>query len=276
MQVPVLNLEDLKAINFSERIIVENSGEDYCFTTSDIINKLGDSAEELKGILSAFGEETIICRLFLLNEQVYCAIPKIYRDEFDKVTIYDAQNNPQPIEADINFVSHSTELILQTEKNIIIGQQLIIITTQTQKVGFKVPFGVHSDFESHINEKFLPENPSEIQSMLPNGKGIIPAKVINYYPRAVKPLSNLEVGETFIVTKDLGLDPRRPGATRYCLQKVSEGQEIGDFFEVWANYSLRQHYQQYGERPCTIISIEPRKNGGTNVKFARADLAKIR
>ena len=278
-QTAFLNLEDLKTIDFAEKAEVEATQQEKCLTVGKIIEKLEalENGEKLKSLLQVLGTETIICRLFWYNEQVFCAIPKIYRNEENKIAFYDAQNDPQPIksEGQIKFVSYGTEFTLQTQKNLITGHQIIAITTPEQTVAFKVPFGVHSDFQEYINGQYNPENPDAINSIMPNGKGVIPPEAVNYYPRSVRPMSFLQKGETFRVLENLGLDPRQPGATRFRLQQLDDDNNPqGSPFEVWANYSLRQHFSQYGNIPCTVISSQKTEKG-TKVKFARADLAKV-
>ncbi len=273
-KLPFLNLEDLKTINFSETLLVETTQEDCLLTVADIINKLGEEGSDLGNILRLLGEETVLCRLFFLNDKVYCSIPKIYRDESNNINLYDAKNDPDPIKADISFIEYHTDFTLQTEGNIFSGYQLIAIASENNLAAFRVPFSIHTDFQNTINEKYNPEKPNEIESLMPKSKGAVSPNIINYYPRSVVPMSHLEIGETLQVKGDLGLDPRRPGATRFQVQKMSENEPIGEIFEVWANYYLRQHYKQYGTIPCTVISKEEKDNRKI-IKFARADLARV-
>ena len=272
--LPFLNLEDLKTIKFSEIGVVETTEEEHCLSVRDVIEKLGEESEDINNILRLLGEETILCRLFMLKGEVYCSIPKIYRDESNKVKLYDAQNNPQPIEKEIKFIQFETDYAKQLDDTFIFtGYQTIMMSEGDFKIALKVPAGIFKEWQITITSQYKKDS-SQIK--MPQGKGMIPPKIINFYPRSIVPMSTLEVGQSLIIQEDLGLDPRQPGATRFRVQEfdLTLNQPVGEVFEVWANYQLRKHYQQYGQTPCTAVKKE-KKGDKTILKFARADFAKV-
>ncbi|EAZ88157.1 hypothetical protein [Crocosphaera chwakensis] len=273
-QIPFLNLEDLKTIDFSEKALVKTTGEDYCLSVSDVIDKLGEESEDINNILRLLGEETILCRLFKLKEEVYCGVPKIYRDESNKVKLYDAQNNPQPIDKEIQFIEYETDYAKQLDDSFIFtGYQTIAIKEGDLTAALKVSTGIFKEWQTTITEQYKKDSS---QVKMPQGKGTIPPQIINFYPRSIVPMSSLEVGQSLIVQENLGLDPRQPGATRFQVQEfnLDINQPVGEVFEVWANYQLRKHYQQYGQTPCTVVDKD-KKGDKTILKFARADFAKV-
>ncbi|MGK7939356.1 MAG: hypothetical protein AB4062_04210 [Crocosphaera sp.] len=274
--VNFFELDNLKVINFAEKSLVE-LGKDVYLTTKNLLDKLDESSQDIKNILSCLGEETIICRLFKMNESsgVYCAVPKIYKDESSEIHLYDALQNPSPIPVDLKFYQYQTEFIQQTGDNLILAKQTLILQSENFKVALGVSVGVSPQFKEKIDEQFSPEDPQLIEKLLPSGKGCIPVDVVNYYPRLVKPMRNFELGDTLKILEDLGVDPRRD-ATRYLIQPLHFNSEPhGDPIEVYANYSLREYYRLNGDRPCAVTSKDKKEDGRTIVKFSRADLARV-
>lgn len=275
-EVKFFELDNLKVINFSEKSLVE-LGKDFYLTTKKLLDKLDESSQDIKMILSFLGEDTIICRLFKMNEkeEVYCAVPKIYKDESDEIHLYDAQEKPSPIPVDLKFYQYQTKFIQQTGDNLILAKQTLILESEDLKVALGVSVGVSPQFKEKIDQQFSPENPQLIDQLMPSGKGCIPSEVVNYYPRLVKPMRNFELGDTLKIVQDLGLDPRRD-ATRYLIQLLDSHLEpSGDPIEVYANYSLREYYQRNGDRPCAVTKKDKKEDGRTIVKFSRADLARV-
>ncbi len=270
------DLDELKVINFAEKSLVE-WGKDFYLTTQSLVDKLDESSHDIKRILSFLGEDTIICHLFKMDEEseVYCAVPKIYKDESHEIYLYDAQEKPSPIAVNVKFHQYQTEFIQQTSDNLILAKQTLILQSEDIKVALGVSVGVSPQFKEKIDEQFSPEDPQLIEKLLPSGKGCIPTDMINYYPRPVKPMRNFELGDTLKIVQDLGLDPRIDGS-RYLVQLLdSKLEPNGAPIEVYANYSLRKYYQRNGARPCAVTSKEKKKDGRTIIKFSRADLARV-
>lgn len=275
-EVKFFEMDNLKVINFSEKSLVE-FGKDYYLTTQNLLDKLDESSQDIKDILSCLGKDTIICRLFKMDEnsEVYCAVPKIYKNESDEIHLYDAQEIPSPIAVDLKFYQYQTEFIQQTGENLILAKQTLILESEDIKVALGISVGVSTQFKEKIDNEFSPENPQLIENLLPSGKGCIPLDVVNYYPRLVKPMRDFELGDTIKVIEDLGIDPRRD-ATRYLVQLLDSNLDpSGDPIEVYANYSLREYYKHNGNRPCAVTKKDTKEDGRTIVKFSRADLARV-
>ncbi len=275
-EVKFFDLDNLKVIKFSEKSLVE-FGQDYHLTTQNLLDKLDESSQDIKSILSCLGKETIICRLFKMSESsdVYCCVPKIYKDESSEIHLYDALQIPSPIAVDLKFYQYQTEFVQQTGNNLILAKQTLILQSDDFKVALGVSVGVSSQFKEKIDNEFSPEDPQLIDKLLPTGKGCIPVDVVNYYPRLVKPMRNFELGDTIKIVEDLGVDPRRD-AQRYLVQPLDSNSEPnGDPIEVYANYSLREYYRINGDRPCAVTSKDKKEDGRTIVKFSRADLARV-
>ncbi|ACB54360.1 hypothetical protein cce_5014 [Crocosphaera subtropica ATCC 51142] len=275
-EVKFFELDNLKVINFSEKSLVEFD-QDYYLTTQNLLDKLDESSQDIKDILSCLGKDTIICRLFKMDEnsEVYCAVPKIYKDESDEIHLYDAQEIPSPIAVDLKFYQYQTEFIQQTGENLILAKQTLILESEDIKVALGISVGVSTQFKEKIDDEFSPENPQLIENLLPSGKGCIPIDVVNYYPRLVKPMRDFELGDTIKIIEDLGIDPRRD-ATRYLVQPLDSNLEPNsDPIEVYANYSLREYYKRNGDRPCSVTKKDIKEDGRTIVKFSRADLARV-
>lgn len=271
-KISLFKLNNLKSIPFTqEKSQVQKTREDVVLTVKEVLDKIGEkSVARLKPILLSLGENTTLCRLFFLNDGVNLSLPKIYIDEEQKLFLFDANSSPKPINIPLEFSQYTTEFIRQETNRIVIGEQIIKVNFDNTTAALAVPIGLEDSYIKSLIE--IDSKGESIQEHLHKGKGVIPSNLVKYYPRPYKPNSQFEKGESYQILEDLGNDPRYDNAIRYRLQQLNGNQPVGEPFEVLANYSLQQHWKQFGSISCTVID-KVEKERGFSVKFAMSDLA---
>lgn len=254
-------LINLKNIPFSdERHQVLRTKETKVLTVGEICEKI-PNFQQFKEILMTLGENTPIISLFWWEGAVVLGLPKIYLDENKTIRLFDVEH--QAINIPLEFISYKTDLIRQGENRVVIGEQRVKVGNSA----LVVPVGLNDNYTKMLKER--DRQGESLENYLQQGKGVISVHLLKYYPRPIKSSASFEVGEQYRILKNLGNDPRydRP---RYQLQPLRGEQEVGKPIEVLANYSLQKHWENYGNRPCTVVE-KSQKERGWSLKFALSD-----
>lgn len=274
-KVSAFDLANLKIIQYKELSVVESTQEEVILTVKDLIDKIADYDENVAEILSYFPEETPFVRLFWLENAVQISIPQIYKSEEGKINLYDVAKIPSPIEMPIKWLKYVLEWHRDQDpkKTIVTGKQVFAINVENDnETQYLIcPVGLSSQYIKSIQE----EQNQLTDADIPKGQGLVDAQYLRYYPRPLTPMALVEVNEVYYV-KDVILqdDPRYPNSSRYLLGKLNGDEEISEH-EVLANHSIRKHYQQFGQKPFTILS-KKEKDKKFAVKVGLRSLAVVR
>lgn len=270
MSTMCLDLSMLKDLSLSDQSEVMRTQGEIFYSVKQLSEKIDDKT--LTDYLSCLGEDKIIFRLFYLDGSVQSAIPKFYLDEKENLYLYDAQPTPKPIELKLNFHSHETDYITGTqETETILGRQTFYLEVEGNKIAFVAPVGIKYEYIKTVNEKY--KSGELIDSLLPKGNGVMPLKIIKYYPRPFKPKNQFEVGEEYKILEFIGPDPRYQGTNRFLIQQLNNGEALGTPIETLGNYSLEKHWKTFKNAPCQVVD-KSIKDGKATIKFALSSIAK--
>lgn len=279
-KMPTLNIEALKVIDFKEKAQVEASHEDVILTVQDLIEKIEGSDPKIVKALSYFPPEMPFVRLFWLNNQVETSLPKIYQDERGVGTLYDVAPIPQPVQLKIGWISFKVDWNRDQDpkKTVVTGSQILIVKNPFNKAeseestphAFATSIGLSKAFVEEIREK-----QNELtDEQIPQGKGLVPAKYLNYYPRPILPMGMIEKGESYWLKEVIyEQDPRFGSAPRYLLGKLNGDDEISQH-EVIPNYAIKQHYLEFGQEPFTVLD-KKKKERGYSLKLGLRSLSNV-
>ncbi|WP_013334843.1 hypothetical protein [Gloeothece verrucosa] len=271
MSTMCLDLSMLKDLSLNDQAeVMRTQGEIY-YSVKELSEKIDDKI--LTDYLKNLGEDTRIFRLFYLDGSVQSTIPKFYLDEKDVLHLYDAGPAPKAIKLPLKFVNHQTDYLSAETQNTetIIGRQTFYLEVEGSKAAFTAPVGIKTEYIKAANEKY--KSGELIDSLLPKGNGVIPLKIVKYYPRPLKPKSQFEKGEEYQILELIGPDPRYNGTKRFLIQQLNNGEAIGEPVETLGNWSLEKHWNTFKDTPCRVVE-KTIKDGNTIVKFALSSIAR--